>query len=67
MLTVNTQFEQELKKRIQEEVERVKDIIAAGMAVKDYADYRFHVGRITALRDVADSYCAEVTTKISQR
>ena len=67
MQTLNTQFEQELKKLIADEVERIKDILSAGMAVKDYAEYRFHVGQIEALNKVSASYCDEVTTIISKR
>lgn len=67
MQTLNTQFEGELKKLIAEEIERIKDILAVGMAVKDYAEYRFHVGQIEALQKVANSYCDEVTTIINKR
>ena len=67
MQTLNTQFEGELKKLIATEIERIKDILAVGMAVKDYAEYRFHVGQIEALQKVADSYCDEVTTIINKR
>jgi hypothetical protein len=67
MLTVNTQFEHELKKLIEDEIDRIKDILGVGMAVKDYAEYRFHVGQIEALNKVSSSYCDEVTTIISKR
>ncbi len=67
MQTVNTQFEHELKKIIADEIERIRDILSAGMAVKDYAEYRFYVGQIEALNRVAVSYCGEVTTIISKR
>jgi hypothetical protein len=67
VLTVNTQFEHELKKLIEDEIERIRDILGTGMAVKDYAEYRFHVGQIEALNKVSASYCAEVTTIISKR
>ena len=67
MQTLNTQFEHELKKLIEDEVERIKDILAVGMSVKDYAEYRFHVGQIEALNKVSTSYCEEATTIISKR
>lgn len=67
MLTGNTQFESELKKLIADEIERIRDILSAGLAVKDYAEYRFHVGQIEALQKVAGSYCDEVTTIINKR
>jgi hypothetical protein len=65
--TLNTQFESELKKLIADEIERIKDIMAVGMAVKDYAEYRFHVGQIEALNKVSGSYCDEVTSIINKR
>jgi hypothetical protein len=66
VLTGNTQFESELKKTIADEVERLRSVMDAGLAVKDFADYRYHVGQIHALRRVADSYCDEVTSKINK-
>jgi len=65
--TFNTQFEFELKKRITEEVDRIKDNLAAGLAVTDYAQYQNQVGRIAALRTVADYYCNEINTTINER
>jgi hypothetical protein len=65
--TLNTQFEFELKKRITEEVDRIKDNLAAGLAVTDYAQYQNQVGRIAALQLVVGNYCEEVTTTINER
>ncbi len=67
MLTANTQFESELKKRIAEELARQLEILANPAAIRDYSDYRYHVGQIDALRMVVDAYCDEVTTAINQR
>lgn len=67
MQTVSTQFEYELKKIIAEEIERLKGVLDAGLAIKDIADYRYHVGQIHALRHVADAYCDEASTIISKR
>lgn len=67
MLTGNTQFEFELKKRIAEEIERIRGILEDGGAIKDIAEYKFQTGQLNALRRVADSYCDEVTTKINQQ
>jgi uncharacterized protein (UPF0276 family) len=67
VLTGNTQFESELKKRIAEEIERLQDILETGMSIKDYADYKHHVGQIQALRRVVESYCDDVTTKINEQ
>lgn len=65
--TQNNLFETELKKRIIEEIERLRDILDVGVAIKDYADYKFHSGQILALRRVADSYCDEIQTLINKR
>lgn len=67
MLTVSTQFEFELKKRIEQEQLRIAEILSAGQAVKDYADYRYHVGMFHALSRVSDTFFDEVNTTITQR
>jgi hypothetical protein len=67
MLTANTAFETELKKRIDEEIERIRDILTEGTAIKDYSDYRFFTGQIMALRRCADQYCDETAVTISKR
>jgi hypothetical protein len=67
VLTTNTQFESELKKLIDAEIERLRDILDAGLAIKDLADYRYHVGQIHALRTVKNSYCDEAQTIINKR
>jgi hypothetical protein len=67
MQTASTAFEAELKKRIGEEIDHLRDNLAAGAAVKDYADYRYHTGQINALRRVADSYCDEVAMILNKR
>ena len=67
MLTANNQFEAELKRRIAEEVDHLKENLAAGLAVTDYPQYREIIGKITAYRLVADSYCDEVQTAINKR
>ena len=67
MLTGNTQFERELKKLIDEDVDRIKDILADGSGVPDYPTYRRYVGEIHALRRVASDYCDEVNKKLKER
>ena len=67
MLTANNQFEAELKKRIAEEIDRLKENLAVGLAVPDYPTYKNIVGQIAALRLVDDSYCDEVQTAINKR
>lgn len=67
MLTGNTQFEFELKKIIDVEIDRIKDILADGSGVTDYAAYRNYVGQIYALRRTAHNYCDDVVTKMNER
>ena len=67
MLTVNTQFESELKKIIDADIERLKDLLADGSGVPDYPTYRRYVGEIMALRRVAEAYFDEVNQKINER
>jgi hypothetical protein len=66
VLTVNTQFEHELHKLIDEEINRIQGVLGAGQAVKDIADYRDFIGQIHALNRVK-TYCDEVNTLLSQR
>jgi hypothetical protein len=61
-----TRFEHELRKRIAQEVERLTGDLAAGMAVKSYDQYQNYVGRIKALMQVAEEFCAEVETKLNE-
>lgn len=63
---MSARFEIELKKRIGEEIERLRDVLAAGLAVKDFAQYQNYAGRITALKAVIDEYCGEVETRLNQ-
>lgn len=67
MLTVNTQFEAELKKRVNARRIEIAEILCEGQAVKDYADYKRYVGEYQALTQVADTYCSEVNTTLNQR
>jgi hypothetical protein len=65
--TLNTQFEAELKKLIDADVERLKDILEVGVAVTDFAAYSHVRGQILALKRVRDSYCDEVNTLLAKR
>ena len=67
MLTANTQFERELKKRIADEQARIKEILATGAAIKDHSDYLKYVGQHQALVNVAGEYCDDVNKIISER
>jgi hypothetical protein len=67
VLTGNTQFESELKKLIEEEITRLGTNLSVGIAIPDYAEYRYNVGQIHALNRVAESYCAEANSIIAKR
>lgn len=67
MPSLNTQFEAELKKMIASRMVDIADMLCEGQAIKDYADYRHHVGRFQALRQVHDDLCNEVNTTLNKR
>lgn len=67
MLTGNTQFEHELRKVIATEIERLKDILADGKGISDFAEYKFRTGQIEGLRRVAHDYCEEVESKLNKQ
>lgn len=60
-------FETDLTKIIDAEIERLKNILAAGQAPKDFADYRFITGQILAYGRVVDSYIEEATKESNKR
>jgi hypothetical protein len=62
----DTRFERELKKRITEEIQRLTEIICAGDAIKDYADYKLHVGRLKALDLTITEYFDDVQTTLNK-
>ena len=63
MLTSNTQFEYELKKRIDAEIEFIS---ASALSSPDFPTLRFYAGIIHALRSVRDVYCPEINSDINQ-
>ena len=65
MLTLNTQFEGELHKIIDEEIVRLRELVGAGK-LKDIADYRDFCGQIAGL-ERAKTYCDEVNTLLAKR
>ena len=67
MLTTNTQFEAELKKRISEEVERLRDIIEDGTSVESFDQYKNIVGQLRALRRTVNEFFDDANTAISKR
>ena len=66
-MTVNTQFAIELRKRIAEELKRLRDEMDAGLAIKDYAQYQHYVGNIQSLNRVLDEFIDDVNSKLNQR
>ena len=67
MLTVNTQFEHELRKRINARLVAIAETLCDGTAIKDFADYRRYVGEFQGLKQVADTFCDEVNTILNKR
>jgi hypothetical protein len=66
MLTYNNQFHIELKKILDEEIEKLVEQITNKLSVSDFANYTYIVGKINALREVY-GYCEEVNTILSKR
>ena len=66
MLTYNNQFELELMKLIDERIAHITDTGMLGMAVVDYADYKYQIGQIAGLKSIIE-LSGEVNTILSQR
>jgi hypothetical protein len=66
MLNYQNLFEIELKKLINEEIDRLKENLSNGLSTVDYADYRHQVGKIIALRTVLER-CDEVESILSKK
>lgn len=64
-LTYNGQFESELRKAIDTEVERRKEYLGAGSA-GEFNQYKQWVGEINGLRRVLE-LCDEVNAELSKR
>lgn len=67
MQTTSTVFEQELRKRISQELERLMENIAIGSAVHDYAEYRHLTGQIFAYNRVIADYFDDANTELEKR
>ena len=67
MPSLNSQFEHELKKRLDLRMIEIAEILCNGQAVKDFGDYRKFVGEYQGLRQVAETFCDEVNTTINTR
>lgn len=64
MLTANSLFDVELRKRITETVDRLKDQLAEGLM--DHDRYMSITGEIRGL-NLVHSLCEEVNTKLQER
>lgn len=64
---MNSQFELELKKRLNEEIEKIKDAMSSGISVNSHSDYMKLVGKCAAFREVQDVLCGEVSTDLNMR
>lgn len=65
-MNYNNQFQIELTKLLQVEIERLTENLANPASVTDYADYKHQAGKIIALRGVFDLF-EEVDTILSKR
>jgi hypothetical protein len=63
---MTSRFEIALAKRITEEMDRLKNNLAKGDAIKDYAQYQNYVGRLTALGLVLSEYYEDVQTELNK-
>jgi hypothetical protein len=66
MLTYNNLFENELKKLIQEEIDRITENLQSGISINDHVEYKLQVGKIAGLRFAAE-LCEEAQHNIIQR
>lgn len=66
MLTFNNLFEIELKKLIQEEIDRITEHLQAGLSVNDFQEYKRLVGKIAGLK-LAMELCEEAQKNTIQR
>ncbi len=64
---MSSAFEIELGKCIDEDIERLRACVEAPMGVQHWADYKFLVGQIFALRRVLDSHYGVVNKLINER
>lgn len=60
-------FEGEFKKRIGEEIDRIRDILEAGTSVTDLSQYKFLIGQIFAYKRVINDYFDEVTDTLNRK
>lgn len=66
-MSVNSQFELELKKLIVLRMEEIRDILSEGAAIKDFADYRRYVGEFQGLKLVGGDMIDSANQKTETR
>lgn len=66
MQTLNTLFEQELKKKIEAAIEDLEITISTGYGVENFEQYKWKVGLIAGLRRTLE-LCEEVNSFIASR
>ena len=66
MQTINTLFEQELRKQIELAIEDIESSVTAGYGVETFEQYKHKVGQIAGLRRTLD-LCEEVKSIIAAR
>jgi hypothetical protein len=65
-MTYNNLFELELLKLVEAEIELAIEKLTHPAAIIDFADYKYHLGKIAAYRAIND-LCGEVNSIISKR
>lgn len=65
MLTYHSLFLHEYNKLVRAEILRITDILAAGNAVLDYAEYKHHVGILKGLYKALE-LCEEADSTANQ-
>jgi hypothetical protein len=66
MYNLNFAFEKELRQLIEEEIGRIKDNLAGGLAVPDFESYKQQVGKVAGLMTALE-LCDEVKTILSKK
>lgn len=66
MLTYDSAIAREIYAQIQDAVQRILEELSTGWSVKDFADYRYKVGQIDALKAVIEAL-PEAERKVHKR
>ena len=67
MLTIDTKFERELTKLLNEEIDRLKDQLSSGAGVGNFEQYKEKVGQINSLRKTVQTYIPDISKLINER